>query len=155
MRPITWRFWAGSLALVGAYFLLGAWFSSNAEVEANLYKWGLLGAAAAVTIFIAIYTGMGLRGYGKWWRNDAGTNLVLVQIATLPVTVPLAWVFWVDHGVLTNTWLAWIEVGGPCFSTILLIWRSQIWIRNAQETTRKRNGYKEVDQESKGKHVAK
>lgn len=117
LKRVTWRSWAVLAILLGAYVGLGFAYGSNGLAEATIYKWGLLGAALAPLAFVAVYAGSG----AKPWRNDVGAALIQAALCMIPIAGPLAWVFWVNHGVLTTSLLAWIEVSGPVLSSLAML----------------------------------
>lgn len=127
----TWRLWAGIVVAVGAYIGLGYWLSGNGTVEEWMYRIGLTAAAILPLVFVAIYSWIGLRGpvAAAWWRSEIGTSLVIAALTLVPIAGPLAWVFWVDNGVLTSSWLAWIEVSGPCVSALAWLRLCWVWLR--------------------------
>jgi len=125
LRKVTWRSWAVIAVLVGLWVLAGFRWSGNGRVSADLYATGLTAAFCAPFVFAAVYTATG----NKWWRNDVGTSLVLVTFAMLPIAGPLALTFWFWGGVLTTSVMAWIEIGGPFASALLLCWLSFVWLR--------------------------
>lgn len=136
-RRVTWRTWAVTAAVVAAYVGCGFAFSSNGVVEEWLYRVGLIGASALPVAFIAIYTWLGLtteQPGAKWWRNPFGSALVLAAASLIPIAWPLCWVFWVNNGMLTSTWLAWFEVSGPVLAALAWARVCVIWLRvNAAE----------------------
>ena len=120
---------AGALAVLWAG--TGWWLSSDDAVEAWLYRIGLTGAALAPVIFVAVYTWIGLYGNvpAAWWKDEIGTALVTAALTLVPVTAPLAVVFWFYGGHLTATWLAWLAVSGPCVSALAWLRLCLIWLR--------------------------
>ena len=123
MRRVAWRSWAVLAAGLAVYAGLGYWFSGRGDIEAWLYRIGLTAAAVLPVVFTAVYTATGAR----WWRNKIGSALVLAALALVPIAGPLAWVFWFDGGVLTSTWLAWLEVSGPVLSALALGRMCWVW----------------------------
>lgn len=133
MKRVTWRFWALTVGVIIAYGLLGIPFHHNDKVEYNLYKYGL-GAVCVIALgYVAVYTFLGLTGSAKWWKTNMGSNFVLLALGVLPIAGPLAWVFWFDHGLLTSTWLAWCEVGGPPASALLYARQTTLWLHAVRE----------------------
>lgn len=132
MKPITRRFWYAVAILAAAYIVLGMFYNKNAGVESSLYKWALLAVSAGTLTYAAIYTVISMRSPGKWWQNNVGTSLVILSLALFQQSVPLAWVFWFDHGMLTNTWLAWAEVCSPAISAFAVAWLCRIYLRNSR-----------------------
>lgn len=130
-RRVTWRFWSAVTAGIAVYVACGFVFSSNGVVETWLYRIGLLSASVLPVVFIGIYTWFGLtsdRPAAKWWRTPLGSALVLAAASLIPITWPLTWVFWVDGGLLTNTWLAWFEVSGPVLAALAWARVCFIWL---------------------------
>lgn len=128
MKRVTWRTWAWLAALAGVYVGCGFWLSGNGMVEAWIYRIGLTAATIAPLLFTGIYTVLGLRGAAKWWRNSLGTALVQAALTLIPVTAPLAWVFWFQGGMLHSTWLAWAAVSGPAVSALAWIRFCVLWL---------------------------
>jgi hypothetical protein len=141
-RRITWRAWAFTLACVCAYIGLGFWLAGNGTVETWMYRTGLTAAAAVPLAYVGVYTAFGLasdRPAAKWWRTALGSSLVIAALSLVPVAGPLAWVFWMDGGMLTQSWLAWIEVSGPCVSALAWLRVCQLWLRvHAADAARRR-----------------
>lgn len=117
LRRVTWRSWAGLALVLGAYVGAGFWLGHDAAIEEMVYKWGLLAASVAPFALVAVYAASG----NKFWRNNVGTALVQAALCMVPVAGPLAYVFWVDNGLLTSSLLAWIEVSGPVLSALALL----------------------------------
>lgn len=133
MKPVTWRFWTLTVSVIIAYGLLGIPFHKNDAAEYNLYKYGLGAVCIIALVYVAVYTFLGLTGSAKWWRTNMGSNFVLLALGVLPIAGPLTWVFWVDHGQLTSSWLAWIEVGGPPASALLYARQCSLWLYAAKQ----------------------
>lgn len=129
-RPVTWRLWAGIAAVAVTWAVTGYWLSSNGQVEEWMYRAGLTVASLAPLLFVAIYTWIGLRGKvaAAWWRDDLGTALVIAALSLVPIAAPLAYVFWFQGGMLTSTWLAWLEVSGPCVSSVAWLRLCWMWV---------------------------
>jgi hypothetical protein len=89
----------------------------------------LLVAALAPIGFAVSYAASGQ----KWWQNDFGTRLVLIEAALIPMAGVLAVVFWFFHGLLNTPVMAWIEIGSPWWSAGMLIWQSRAFVRMARE----------------------
>lgn len=117
LKRVTWRSWAVIAACLAAYVALGFAFERNGTVEAHLYKWGLLAAAVAPLLLIGVYTASG----NKWWQNDVGSAIVQIGLCVVVLVAPLAWVFWADSGVLTPSFLAWVEVSAPALAALALL----------------------------------
>lgn len=139
LRRVTWRSWAALAVILGAYVGLGFWFGGNGHVEEDIYKWGLLAASVAPLLFVAFYTVSG----NRWFANDLGSALVRLSLCFIPITGPLAWVFWVDHGILTSSLLAWVEVSGPALSTLALLWLG--WVFRRGDRARRSRGSDETE----------
>jgi hypothetical protein len=117
LKQVTWRSWAVLAVLLGADVCLGFWLSGNGTVEELLYKWGLLALTVAPLLFMAVYTATG----NKWWANDVGSALAVLAFGITWTAWPLAYVFWFLHGMLTVSWLAWIEVSGPALVSLAIL----------------------------------
>lgn len=127
-----WRLWAGIGAGAAAYAAAGYWLNSNGNVEEWLYRIGLTAATFAPPLWVGIYTWLGLHGDppAAWWRTRIGTKLVIASLTLIPVFAPLAWAFWFDGGILTSTWLAWLEVSGPCVSAMAWLDLCRTWLNS-------------------------
>jgi hypothetical protein len=130
-RPPGWRLVAGIVTGAVLWGGAGFWLSSNGNVEEWLYRIGLTAAALAPVLFTGIYTWIGLFGNvpAAWWKDEIGTALVIAALTLVPVTWPLAYVFWFQGGVLTSSWLAWLEVSGPCVSALAWLRLCWMWLR--------------------------
>lgn len=117
LRRVTWRSWAVLAVVAGAYTGLGWWLRGDGAVEEQLYKWGLLGTSITPFALIAVYTASG----NRWWQNDLGSILVQIKLCIALLAGPLAWVFFVDHGMLLPGWVAWIEVSAPALVSLALL----------------------------------
>lgn len=140
MGLVTWKSWAWLAALAGIYAGCGFWLSGNGTVEEWLYRIGLTSAAIAPLLFAGIYTAFGLTGAAKWWRNPIGTALVQAALTLVPIAAPLAYTFWADNGMLTSSWLAWIEVSGPVVSALAWLRLCVLWLRLRHAGRLPRNG---------------
>jgi len=125
LRRVTWRSWAVLAGLLGAYMGLGYWFGGNGTVEEWVYKAGLLAATAAPLGLAAVYT----RSGNRWWGNDVGAGVVQAFLILVIAWGVLAWVFWVDHGMLGPGMLAWIEVASPALFAVALLRLSRVFAR--------------------------
>lgn len=134
LKRVTWRSWTALAVLLGAYVALGFAYGSNGQVEATIYKWGLLAASFAPLVFVAVYTWSGAR----WFANDIGSALVQAALCMIPIAGPLAWVFWVNHGVLTSSLLAWVEVSGPVLSALAMLRLCWVFLRIHRDGNGKR-----------------
>ena len=125
LKQVTWRSWAALAVLVGADVGLGYWLSSNGTVEELLYKWGLLALTVAPLLLVAIYAASG----NQFWRNDVGSALVVLAVGITWTAWPLAYTFWFLHGMLTVSWLAWIEVSGPALVALAILRLCYVFLR--------------------------
>lgn len=125
LRSVTWRSWAALAAALAAYGALGFWLSSNGTAEEELYKWGLLALTVTPVILIVIYAATG----NKFWRNDLGSALAVLAFGITWTAWPLAYVFWFLHGMLTVSWLAWIEVSGPALVALAVLRLCWVFLR--------------------------
>lgn len=130
VRKITWRFWAGLAAGLAAYIALGWWWSGNGTVEEWLYRIGLTAATVLPVAFTIVYSTR-----ARWWRNEVGTAVVLAALSIVPTAFPLAYAFWFDNGMITASWLGWLEVSGPVLSALALARMCWIWLRISREGT--------------------
>lgn len=126
-RP-GWRLWAGIAAGACAYAGAGYWLSGNGTAEEWLYRAGLTAATVLPVLFTAVYTATG----AQWWRDDIGTSIVLAALSVVPTAAPLAYVFWCNGGVLTSSWLAWLEVSGPALTALALARMCRVWLRTSR-----------------------
>lgn len=117
LRRVTWRSWAVIAAVLAAYVGLGFWFGGNGAVEEQLYKYGLLAASIAPLVLVAVYTLAG----NRWYANDVGSAIVQVKLCIVLLAGPLAWVFWVQGGMLRPGFLAWAEVSAPLLVALALL----------------------------------
>jgi hypothetical protein len=117
LRQVTWRSWAALAIALGTYVGLGFWLSSSGTAEELLYKWGLLALTVTPLLLTAIYTFTG----NRWWANDIGSALVVLALGITWTAWPLAYTFWFLHGMLTVSWLAWIEVSGPALVSLAIL----------------------------------
>ena len=125
LRRTTWRFWAALAAGLGAYGVLGFWLSSNGTAEELLYKWGLLALTVAPVILVAVYVATG----NRFWTNDVGSALAVLAFGITWTAWPLAYVFWFLGGMLTVSWLAWIEVSGPALVALAILRLCYVFLR--------------------------
>lgn len=132
IKSVTWRFWAAVAGALAGYGLLGFWLSSNGNAEEWLYRIGLTIASLIPLLYAGIYTAFGLSSRepsAKWWKTPLGTAFVLAALSIEPTTAPLAYVFWFMGGMLRASWLAWVEVSGPCLSAIAWLRICHLWVR--------------------------
>lgn len=131
MFKTTRRQWTGLILGIALYVAFGYYWSGNGNIEEWLYRIGLTAATMIPLLFTGIYTFFGLSAgpSAKWWRQSLGTALVLAALSVVPITAPLAIVFWFYHGMLTATWLAWLEVSGPVLSALAWLRITQLWVR--------------------------
>ena len=125
LRIVTWRSWAALGALLAIYIGCGFWLSSNGTAEELLYKWGLLALTVAPLLLIAIYGASG----NRFWGNDIGSALAVLAFGITWTAWPLAYVFWFLHGMLTVSWLAWIEVSGPALVALAILRLCFVFLR--------------------------
>lgn len=128
-KGVTWRNWSVVLSGMAVYGVLGYWLAMNGTAEEWIYRIGLTVAAAVPLAFVGIYTYFGLTAEApgaKWWKSELGSAFVLAALSLIPITWPLAWVFWFQGGVLTSSWLAWLEVSGPAVTS--LAWGRVCWL---------------------------
>ncbi len=116
LRRVTWRSWAALIATLGAYIGCGFWLSSSGTAEELLYKYGLLALTVAPLVLMAIYSAT-----NKWWANDIGSAIGVLAFGITWTAWPLAYTFWFLHGMLTVSWLAWIEVSGPALVALAIL----------------------------------
>ena len=125
LKRTTWRSWTALTVTLGAYGVLGFWLSSSGTAEELLYKWGLLALTIAPLLFIAIYAATG----NRFWQNDVGSALAVLAFGITWTAWPLAYVFWFLHGMLTVSWLAWIEVSGPALVALAILRLCWVFLR--------------------------
>lgn len=123
----------GIAAGAGIWAGAGFWLAKDGVTEMYLYRYGLTVAALAPVAFVLIYTAIGITGKvaAAWWRTTIGTALVVAALSLVPIAAPLAWVFWFDGGVLHSSWLAWLEVSGPCVSALAWLGLAALWLWTA------------------------
>lgn len=127
-RPPGWRLWGTIGVLAALYAIAGYWLSSNGNVEMWLYRIGLTVATVLPLCFTLVYSFL-----ARWWKDEIGTSVVLAILSVVPTAGPLAWVFWFNGGVLTSTWLAWLEVSGPVLTSLALARMCWVWLRTSWE----------------------
>jgi hypothetical protein len=125
LRRVTWRSWTALAVILGAYTGLGFWFGGNGTVEELLYKWGLLAASLAPLLLIGVYTATG----NRWYANDVGSAIVQIKLCVILLAAPLAWVFWVQGGMLKPGFLAWAEVSAPVLVALAMLRLCWVFIR--------------------------
>lgn len=130
LRRITWRFWVAMPLLVIGYVIAGLYLAKNGRLESDVYSWGLV-AATVMPVLFTIVTN--ITTHGGWRDNDLGLNLVMVQLGVIPFAGILAWVFLFQHGMLTSSMEAWIEIGSPWWLAFWLGWRNFIYLRIKRE----------------------
>lgn len=128
IRKVTWRSRPALAASLAAYGVLGWFWSGNGTAEAWLYRIGLTAAAVAPLIFVAVYSAL-----ARWWASGIGTVVVLLSLSIVPTMAPLAYVFWADGGMLTQSWLAWLAVSGPMLSALILGCACFVWLRTSRD----------------------
>ena len=130
MKRVPGWLWASFGLVVVAYVSFG-FTPLAARVNGNdFYNVASLTACGAAILFIATYTVAGFLGYGKWWRNDVGSLLVLAVAATLPTSGLIAWAVLFHHGLVNTVQLAWILIGGTCLQAMMILGLDWIWIRS-------------------------
>lgn len=125
-RPV--RAWTLGPALLAAWVVLGYFFDTSAHLG-WLPKWALIASVAAPLAWIVLYTVQGLRGHGKWWKSDVGTNLVWLELAVVFTNGMIAWAQFFNHGLLNTPLQAWCYIGGVLAGVGIIAWRSVIWLR--------------------------
>jgi hypothetical protein len=128
VRKVTWRSWLTLAAGLATYAALGWLWSSNGTIEAWLYRVGLTAAAVVPVLFACIYTAK-----TNWWQNEIGASLVVAALSLVPIAGPLAVVFWFMGGMLHQSWLAWLEVSGPCLSALAWLRLCWVWLRVSRD----------------------
>lgn len=129
LRRVTWRSWATLAAALTADVVLGFWLSGNGTVEEDLYRWGLTVLTFAPAVLVAAYAASG----HKFWRTDVGSAFVWLAGAITWLAWPLAYTFWVLHGILGPSWLAWIEVSGPALVALSVLWLCFVFLRGDRD----------------------
>lgn len=130
ISPLTRRFWAVVIVLLGVYFAVGQSYTVQVHADLWLYRIGLSAAAILATLFISIWTTLALfRRAPRWWKTDLGASLVVFIASTIPGSGALAWVFDFQGGVLHEGWVAWIALNGPIVKTFALSWIAWLWLR--------------------------
>lgn len=125
LQKVTWKSWVVILALLIAYVILGVFYSSNNRIDYLIYEWSLAGGTLAPILLIGIYA----YTHNQWWTNDVSTALVRTLLCLIPFAGPLAYVFWVQNGVLGPGMLAWIEVASPALSVIAILYMCFVFAR--------------------------
>lgn len=126
IRRVTWRFWAGIVLGCAAYGLIGWWESGRSSAELLwLYRIGLTAATFVPLLFTVVYTALG----AKWWRNEIGASIVLAAISLIPIVLPLATALWFYNGVVSPSWLVWLEVSGPALAALAWLRLCWVWLR--------------------------
>jgi hypothetical protein len=119
--------------LTVAYSALGFAYSSHAGLELQLYKGVLIGLAVAAALFVAVYTVIGLKGAARWWKNDIGLTLVLKDVAIAFAVLPPILSIFFQFGRLTSDIAAWIDIGALGAASLIIFWRTWIWVRIARQ----------------------
>jgi hypothetical protein len=125
LKRITWRSWTVIAVLLGAYIALGFAYGHNGIVEGRVYKWGLLAASIAPFLLTGVYSASG----NHWWANDVGSAIVQIKLCIALLVIPLTWVFWIDGGILSPGWLAWVEVSAPAMVALALLRLCWVFLR--------------------------
>lgn len=140
--------WAVAAAGAIAYICLGFGFEHDNTAEEWLYRTGLTAGFAVPLVFVAGWTVLGLaskRPAAMWWRTSLGTALVLAAFTLSYMTGPLAWTFWRDNGMLTPSWLGWIEVSSPGVGALVWLWICWLWLRVRAADTQRTRAEKDRD----------
>ena len=125
LRRVTWRSWTVLAAILCAYVGLGFWLSGNGTAEEQLYRWGLTALTIAPVVLMSVYVATG----NRFWTNDLGSALAVLAFGITWTAWPLAYTFWFLHGVLTASWLAWIEVSGPAVVALAILRLCYVFLR--------------------------
>jgi len=120
--------WIAGPSLVALWAVAGFFFDSSTHLS-WLPKWSLAAVVLIPLAFIALYTAQGLAGPGKWWRTDVGTNLVWLLIAVVFGHGLIAWAVFFHGGLINTPGMAWAYIGSLLAETLIVIWRSVIWLR--------------------------
>ena len=129
LNRITWKFWAALGVFAAFYVAMFPVLGHSGRFDSDFYSTGLAVAFVMPWLFVGGYTLLGK----KWWRNDFGTNLVLLSLASEPENFGLGWTFIFNHGQLTTALLAWITIGGPWWTALVLAWRFGMLLRVNRE----------------------
>lgn len=124
--------WITGTVLLAAYVAAGFAWSSDGAVLTGMSQWVFVGDSISPALFIVVYTLIGLSrtGWkGRWWKNDIGVTLVWAKAAIIAESGVLAWTFLFHHGQLTGPLAAWIFLGGPIAASLIILWRTLIFIR--------------------------
>lgn len=136
-KTALWRFWAGLAFILAADTGFGFWLANDGIAELWVERIGLLTAIAAPLGFAITYTVFGIRaqhGAARWWEVPLGSAIVMAALSLLPICAPLAWVFWVDGGLLHQSWLAWAEVSGPGLSAMAWLRVTWLWVLERRQS---------------------
>jgi hypothetical protein len=128
MRPAL-AGWVTAAVLLAVWAVTGIIWANNPGVVAALENVAIVVATVAPVVFIAVYTALGLAGFGKWWRTDLGLTFVFVEIAFAGVIMPrfLSAIFGI--GSPSDPWYRWVNIGGLVAGALVVLWRTAIWAR--------------------------
>lgn len=113
MKDYLVKNWVYIVLTAVFYAGCGFFLADNGTAETWLYRVGLLACTLVPIFFVSAYTYLGFKGVVKWWVSKVRTAFVQAVLSISIITGPLAYVFWFNHGMLTASWLAWLEVSGP------------------------------------------
>lgn len=131
MKRTRWT-WAVVATLVCGWAAAGPFLAYNGTAVTELARTGAIAAAVAPMSFLSVYTILGLKGAAKWWRDDIGTTLGLFAVAGIIQSGVLAFVFIFRGGLLNTAPLVWTYEGGLLGGSLIIFWRTWIWIRVAR-----------------------
>jgi len=118
LRPVTWRIWAVTAAVIASYVIAGLFLADNGNAEMWIFRIGITVLLVVPGVVIGLYT---WTVRGAWRKNTLGLCLTGACLAFYPNTIPLSWAFWFDNGQLSASWLAWLWVSGPVTSSLILV----------------------------------
>lgn len=124
--------WIIGAVLLAAYVAAGFAWSSNGAVLTGMSKWVFVADSISPALFIVVYTLIGFSHSGRagrWWKNDIGVTLVWAKAAIIAESAVLAWTFLFHGGQLTGPLAAWIFLGGPIAASLIILWRTFIFVR--------------------------
>jgi len=124
--------WIIGAVLLAAYIAMGFAWSSDGAVLTGMSQWVFVANSISPALFIIVYTLIGFShsGWaGRWWKTDLGLTLVWVKAAVIAQSGVLAWTFLFHGGQLTGPLAAWLFLGGPIAASLIIFWRTLIFIR--------------------------